>query len=352
MAKPNYYEILGVGRTATEDAIKQSYRKLARQFHPDVNASPDAESRFKEINKAYDTLSDSLKRADYDQTMGDTGVRRTDAARSQPGSGYASPDATPRDAYSSPYRQAMIRAALARVIVSSLITGVAGGFVQIAVWYALNQPATTETVILGMIPGFLLGALLSADMHFKVETFLGSGWLGRSYTFARTILISLSLAYYLALVGAAIDQALAGPRVATPPLVLLGILIGAVIGSDGDTPEKLRTNQGRFNLFYTLIRGAEVGLIGALIGAAIGGIFAVSGIKDVIGWSIFTGFALGMIVGSIKPANLAAYASYASASVKNIIVMLMIVVALGVGIAFGATFAPQLGTVFSNSTEN
>ena len=65
--KRDYYEVLGVPRTATEEDIKKAFRKLAFQYHPDRNRSPDAEARFKEINEAYEVLSDTNKRATYDR---------------------------------------------------------------------------------------------------------------------------------------------------------------------------------------------------------------------------------------------------------------------------------------------
>lgn len=67
MSKRDYYEVLGVPRDADENTIKSAYRKLARQHHPDVNKSEDAEERFKEINEAYEVLSDGDKRAAYDR---------------------------------------------------------------------------------------------------------------------------------------------------------------------------------------------------------------------------------------------------------------------------------------------
>jgi molecular chaperone DnaJ len=74
MTDRDYYEILGVARSASTDDLKAAFRKMARQYHPDVNKAPDAEERFKEINEAYAVLSDPEKRAAYDR-FGHAGVR-------------------------------------------------------------------------------------------------------------------------------------------------------------------------------------------------------------------------------------------------------------------------------------
>jgi len=69
----DFYQILGVSRDADADTLKRAYRKLARQYHPDINKEPGAEDRFKEIGKAYEALADPETRARYDQ-FGEAGL--------------------------------------------------------------------------------------------------------------------------------------------------------------------------------------------------------------------------------------------------------------------------------------
>ena len=66
--KRDYYEVLGVDKNADEATLKKAYRGLAKKYHPDMNpGDAEAEAKFKEVNEAYDVLSDSEKRAKYDQ---------------------------------------------------------------------------------------------------------------------------------------------------------------------------------------------------------------------------------------------------------------------------------------------
>ena len=68
MAQRDYYEVLGLDKSADADAIKRAYRQLAKKYHPDLNpGDAEAEKNFKEVNEAYDVLSDSDKRSKYDQ---------------------------------------------------------------------------------------------------------------------------------------------------------------------------------------------------------------------------------------------------------------------------------------------
>ncbi|CAH0192155.1 Chaperone protein DnaJ [Peribacillus simplex] len=67
MSKRDYYEVLGLSKSASKDEIKKAYRKLSKQYHPDINKADDAADKFKEIKEAYEVLSDEQKKAHYDQ---------------------------------------------------------------------------------------------------------------------------------------------------------------------------------------------------------------------------------------------------------------------------------------------
>jgi molecular chaperone DnaJ len=98
--KRDYYEILGVPRTATEEEIKKAYRKLAIQYHPDKNpGNKEAEEKFKEINEAYEVLSDKEKRARYDQ-FGHAGVGSSAASDGMGGGFYGGTNINMEDIFS------------------------------------------------------------------------------------------------------------------------------------------------------------------------------------------------------------------------------------------------------------
>jgi molecular chaperone DnaJ len=89
-SKRDYYEVLGVPRSAGEDELKRAYRSQARKYHPDINKEPEAEERFKEINEAYEILSDGDRRARYDR-FGHAGVEGSSAGGAGFGFGGRSP---------------------------------------------------------------------------------------------------------------------------------------------------------------------------------------------------------------------------------------------------------------------
>lgn len=99
--KRDYYEVLGVQKGASEEDIKKAYRQMAKKYHPDLNpGDKEAEARFKEVNEAYEILSDSTKRARYDQ-YGQAGVDPNFGAGGYQGYGFDNIDVDLGDLFSS-----------------------------------------------------------------------------------------------------------------------------------------------------------------------------------------------------------------------------------------------------------
>ncbi|MDD2361365.1 MAG: molecular chaperone DnaJ [Oscillospiraceae bacterium] len=99
--KRDYYEVLGLGKGASEDEIKKAYRTMAKKYHPDLNpGDKQAEARFKEVNEAYEVLSDSQKKARYDQ-YGHAGVDPNFGAGGYQGYGFDGMDFDLGDIFSS-----------------------------------------------------------------------------------------------------------------------------------------------------------------------------------------------------------------------------------------------------------
>jgi hypothetical protein len=328
-----YYNLLGVSEDASLDEIKKSYRALAREYHPDVNKTLEAEEKFKEINKAYETLSDSLKRADYDHSLHQEAYIKERAV----------------------WDKKLLYAAYLRVSAYIFTFALAGFILEWFAWWIIDsgEPFSPNRYLGGILAGFFIGLFWGADMNFKVETFLGPGKLGRMYSFLRTIMMSLGAAYLLSIIGSLFDQYLfQKTSTFTVATIILGIIIGSTIGSDGDTIEKIRSNQGRFNLFYTLLRGLEIGAAGLGLGLLIGLIFTRFGEGHLLIWMALTGFILGDILGSVAPSNLAAYASYASAYVTSIIIILIILGTLIIGLIFGSILGDTISQSLSGFFQN
>jgi hypothetical protein len=341
MASNNYYQILGVAETATQEEIKKAYRKLARQFHPDVTQTPQAEELFKEVNRAYDILSDPLKRADFDATLHPTEERQKKEAP-QPGT---------EEAYAwQPQAGAEETSGLSRISASAIVFLVGALILELFLrWLFPSIPISAPLLYIpGLVFGLIFGIMWGVDNNLDINGILGPSAWGRLYTFLRSILFTLTFVYFLSLVGAYLDYFLYDKIFfITPILGIVGAMMGATLGSTGETPVKLATQEGRFELFYTLLRGIEIGILSAIIGGLLGLIFIRLGYPlGVLFWGMYFGFIVGMIAGSINPSNLTAYASYVSASLKNVIITFLIFGALILGLIIGISFAETFKSIF------
>jgi DnaJ-domain-containing protein 1 len=95
----DYYSVLGIDSHVTEEEIKKAFRGLARQYHPDVNSSPDAEAKFKQINEAYSVLGDPERRQQYD--LGLNAARTTERTQTHPEPNTKDPFGNTRDEFAS-----------------------------------------------------------------------------------------------------------------------------------------------------------------------------------------------------------------------------------------------------------
>jgi len=345
----NYYHILGLQENASLEEIKRAYRRLAREYHPDVTATPEAEARFKEINRAYDVLSDPLKRADYDRTLHPT---EEEAPKPPPEPGteeaYAwQPQAVPKEEAAS---------AFSRITATIVVFLIIGAIVEFGLRYIFPENPLTETnyFFLGLILAIILGVMWGVDNNFDIDAILGPSKAGRFYTFLRSLIYTLVPVYFMAIIGAYFDYFFYGKTfILTPILGILGAIMGATLGSSGETPVRISEREGRLELFYTMLRGVEVGILGAVIGLGLGFIFLRTGYPtNVLYWGFLFGFVLGMIAGSINPPNLSAYASYISASLKNVVIGLVVIGSLLFGVVFGVAFSDILYSVFSSIWES
>lgn len=339
----NYYQILGVDENATEIEIKRAYRKLAREFHPDVTQTPEAETTFKEINRAYDTLSDTYKRADYDARLHpstETQAKPTPEPGTEETYGWQ-PTAQPQEETGS---------TASRVSATIVIFLIAAAAIEFFLRWLFPENLISGSLfyVYGLILGLAAGLMWGVDNNLDLNSILGPTIWGRFYTFLRSLIFTVTLTYFLGLIGAYLDIFLYDKIFfLTPLLGLIGAIMGATLGSTGETPERLSNKEGRFELYCILLRGIEVAVIGAIIGGVLGLILLRFGYPLLIlFWGVYFGFILGMIAGSISPPNLTAYASYISASLKNVVIFLLVIGAIILGLLLGILFADTFKSVF------
>jgi len=317
----DYYQILGVEPSSSSEEIKKAYYKLAANYHPDKPYG-DAE-KFKEINEAYEILSDPKKRKEYNQQLINLENQKKELRE----------DTNIEEVSKFElYLFSIIRVVL-------VILGMAFFFfiLKFILWYYSDSDKFIlnifiPSIILGGLSGFVLGV----DLNYDINSFLGPNLWGKIYSFIRTIILSLSGSYLGGLLGSALDRFYYKEVYLYTYLgFLLGALIGAVFGSDGESILKIKSKAGRFNLFYTSLRGILVGIICGLVtfisSLIIKNLTGINFLKP----ALISGLFLGIILGCNNPGNLAAYSAYVSSWLKNIIIVILLIVALILGTVIG-----------------
>jgi hypothetical protein len=336
----NYYEILGVNHYSSEDDIRKAYFKLAKEYHPDVNNSHGSEKIFKGINEAYAVLSDSLRRADYDQMLQHNFIKeKMEKERDEAGNeDEDKPNST----------RMQFAAAFGRVVFSIFIGALVGALVEFIAWYLISSksPIVLQNFYPSILWGAILGLFWGADLNFDVEEFFGPGYIGRTYTFLRTFVYAISFAF---LAGRFFNIFSSYFKSNIPSLLgsVSGVIIGGSLGSQGNGIFMLKENEGRFSLFYTAVRAILIGIIVAIVAFFLGVTLEfVAGVNITI-IATFVGFLLGVIFGSVSPPNLSAYASYASSAVKNSMIIIVAVLALIIGAVIAYLFHTQIDKIIT-----
>ncbi|OIP98448.1 hypothetical protein AUK40_01515 [Candidatus Wirthbacteria bacterium CG2_30_54_11] len=343
----NYYKILEVQKNATEDQIRDSFHLLAQKYHPDRNPGDEgAKGKFQEINEAYQTLKDPQKKTVYDFDLRkyeeQGSVPPPAAGSARPGfddSAYKSPEYSQNGGKVRKPRK--IPLWLRRIldflqIISRLLIGAAIGAALIALrGLALGDIGSSGIVLWlwGIVSGGLLGLTLPDEN--QLEGVLKERFKD-GYSFTKSLLSGVAGAFWGALLADTLAFQLDMP---SDNAVLIGSLLGcAVIGSIANIEAfwtKLRLPRAYFELFFFTIRMIAIALI--LSGATMAvnaGIGLITG-ESALWTAGYFGGLCGLIIGTMAPSDLLAYARYASAYVGKLIVLLLILGALVIGLAGG-----------------
>ena len=329
----NYYEILEVSSAASEEYIRSRYFELAKKYHPDISTSPDSHKKFMDINEAYSVLSDTLRRADYDQKLEGVFMRQKETAKNEE--------------KPSPPTKKEIAEAFMNVFFFAFLGFLAGGALEFSLWLLFSKiPFSFSFLQAGLLWGFVAGLFWGADYNFNVEAYLGPGYLGRSYSFLRTIFFSLSFAYLFAR-GFIFLSPFLPEKILSLSGAGFGLVFGSALGSQGEGVVMIKNKKGRFELLYVAFRGLLVGLVGLLVGFFLGLMLEISAQIEITAVASLIGFFLGIILGSINPANLSAYSSYASSGVKNALVIVIAGLSLLCGMIFSYLLHDQISQLLS-----
>ena len=234
---PNYYDILGVDRDCDVEEIKKAYRRLAQQYHPDRNASPDAGEQMRLVNEAYQTLSDPAKRREYDALL-DGGYTWQPDSQSYNPEGFRHfywriwPPAADEGSF---VYKAFHAFTIRRVMVNAFLMGVLSGMIGDFLFYAFRAVAYNSGFTLPVLA--IIGAAVAvaspmlgvAPWKSLLDNKMEAGALG-------LIALTAAMFTFMALAGLVIDgqstyygfACCIGPVVFAVPGIIMGWRLGEI----------------------------------------------------------------------------------------------------------------------------
>jgi len=357
----DYYQVLNVSETATLEEIKKSFFHLAKLYHPDVNHAPDAADRFKEINEAFHVIGNPEERKIYDTIRSSKKITSDHFAKSAASSPVSStregeePSPSQKQEIHS-YRRKLIIAAITRIILLTLsiilISYLYVVIIHIIVWtqagvsllgaHTSLNPLFAQNVLMGarawggILAGLIIGVILGIDFNFKIETFINNLFMKKTYHVLRTLLFTFAFAYLFSLLGLLFTSLLKTENIALKiSLILIGLLIGSTISSDGNFPARIKSAQGWKELIFIMIRNLGFGLIGSILGLLFTFIIGKS-FEDPFIWYIpLTGFALLTAMGTTSEEEISTLIKEIDEGTKKIVFIVLFLIAFAFGVGIG-----------------
>jgi curved DNA-binding protein CbpA len=347
----NYFKVMGLSESATDDDVNKAFRQLAQQYHPDRNPSPDAQTKFKEINEAYQTLRDPQKRQQHVYEIRQASAGPSPAAsraeadyrppeyyRQNPAARPAAPTANPRR--TPPWLGTILQSG--QIFLWAIVGGGAGMALVIATRLILGYPSlfSFTQLLFGLVLGAAAGVTLPAENRLQMRL---KARFKDGYHLMRAVLSCLAGVFFGGLLGQlAWFQFDLNPDATIYLGMIVGEIVFGLIAAEEAFWTKLRLPKAYFELFFVLVRMLGVALAMGVVALLIGSMLTEFEILTSTFDALYYGALLGVIFGSVAPSDLLAYSRYASAYASKWIVWVFIVLALLAGVAVGVGFGEQI----------
>lgn len=355
----NYFKVLGLTEGANEEEIGKAFRVMAQQYHPDRNPGDQAQARFRLINEAYQNLKDPKKRLTHLFELRKSRGESTSPPPPQPQranpqteTDYRPPQDFQDTRRSAPTRPRQYPPWLVSTgqVVQLLSWGIGGALVGLVFFGAQRLLVEGQElfvqfdeILLALVMGLLAGITLPQENQLQVSL---KQRFQNGYPLVRALAACLAGLFFGAIVGNFAWFYLETDYTLTIyASMLLGEMLFGLIAAEEAFWTKLRLPKAYFEFFFVLSRMLGIGLMIGLFSLAIGYFLRLREITAQPVETAYYGLAIGLMVGSIRPSDLLAYARYASAYTGRWMVVLMLLLTLLVGLTIGVLAAEPIRTM-------